>query len=34
MRFTSLSGSMTQTIDAFHNGHIAKYHDVVEMSYR
>jgi len=34
MGFASLFSSMTQMIDAFHEGHIANYHDIVEMSSR
>jgi len=34
MGFASLSGSMMKTLDAFHEGHVTKYHDVVEMSSR
>jgi hypothetical protein len=34
MGFASLFGSMTQMIDTFHEGHISKYHDIVEMSSR
>jgi hypothetical protein len=34
MGFASLFGSMTQMIDAFHEGDITSYHDIVEMSSR
>lgn len=34
MGFASLSGSMTQMIDVFHNGRITTYHDIVEISSR
>lgn len=32
MGFASLSGSVAQTIDAFHHGRVVNYHDIVEMS--
>ena len=34
MGFASVQGSISQTIKAFHDGRIGRYHDIVEMSFR
>jgi hypothetical protein len=34
MGFASVQGSVLQTIKAFHDGRIGRYHDIVEMSFR